>query len=60
MSAIRGNLRRLLADQRGATAVEYALIASLIVIAAMGGITALGGGANGMWSNLSNTVQESE
>ena len=60
MSAIRRNLRRLLSDKRGATAVEYALIASLIVIAAMGGITALGGGANGMWSNLSNTVQESE
>ena len=60
MSAIRRNFRRLLSDKRGATAVEYALIASLIVIAAMGGITALGGGANGMWSNLSNTVQKSE
>ena len=60
MSAIRANLRRLFADDRGATAVEYALIASLIVIAAMGGITALGGGANGMWSNLANKVEESE
>ena len=60
MSAIRKNLRRLLAADRGATAVEYGLIASLIVIAAMGGIAALGGGANGMWSNLANTVQESE
>ena len=60
MIAIREKLRRLLADHRGATAVEYGLIASLIVIAAMGGITALGGGSNGMWSNLANTVQESE
>lgn len=60
MSAIRSNLRRLFADEGGATAVEYALIASLIVIAAMGGITALGGGSNGMWTNLLNTVQDSE
>jgi pilus assembly protein Flp/PilA len=49
-------LRRLLADDRGATAVEYGLIAALIVIAAMGGISALGGGAGGMWTELGNTV----
>lgn len=60
MSAIRRTLRKLIADDRGATAVEYALIASLIVIAAMGGISALGGGANGMWSNLASTVQDAE
>lgn len=56
MDAIRHNLRRLLADRRGATAIEYGLIASLIVIAMMGGLTALGGGANGMWGDLGNTV----
>ncbi|HET9458571.1 MAG TPA: Flp family type IVb pilin [Sphingomicrobium sp.] len=49
-------MRGLLADHRGATAVEYGLIAALIVIAAMGGISALGGGAGGMWSELGNTV----
>jgi pilus assembly protein Flp/PilA len=46
----------LLADRRGATAIEYALIAALIVIAMMGGLVALGGGTGGMWSDLSNTV----
>ena len=56
MGAIRTTLRRLLADQRGATAIEYGLIASLIVIAMMGGLAALGGGAGGMWTDLSNTV----
>jgi pilus assembly protein Flp/PilA len=50
-------LRRLCADRRGATAIEYGLIVALIAIAMMGGLTALGGGANGMWGNLSTTVQ---
>jgi pilus assembly protein Flp/PilA len=53
-------LRGLLADIGGATAIEYGLIAALIAIAAMGGMTALGGGSNGMWSNLQNTVVDSE
>ncbi len=60
MDAVRRNLRGLLADERGATAIEYGLIAALIAIAAMGGMTALGGGSNGMWSNLQNTIVESE
>jgi len=52
-------LRRLLADQRGATAIEYGLIASLIIIAMMGGLTALGGGAGGMWTKVNAEVQNS-
>lgn len=60
MDAVRRNLRGLLADERGATAIEYGLITALIAIAAMGGMTALGGGSNGMWSNLQNTIVESE
>lgn len=59
MDAIRSNLRRLLTDRRGATAIEYGLIAALIVIAMMGGLRAMGGGAGGMWSNISQAVQNS-
>ncbi len=59
MVAIRLLLRRLLADQRGATAIEYGLIASLIIIAMMGGLTALGGGAGGMWTKVNAEVQNS-
>jgi pilus assembly protein Flp/PilA len=51
-------LRRLHADQGGATAIEYGLIAALIAVAAIGGMSALGGGAGGMWSNLSTEVQD--
>ena len=54
MSAIRKMLRMLGADQRGATAIEYGLIAALIVIAMMGGLQALGGGVGGMWGKLAN------
>ena len=59
MIAIRSTLRRLLTDQKGATAIEYGLIAALIIIAMMGGLSALGGGAGGMWSKINNEVQNS-
>ena len=57
MTAIRKYLRTLRADDRGATAVEYGLIAALIVVAMIGGLNTLGGGANGMWGKINNTVQ---
>ena len=57
MNAIRKTLRRLPNDQKGATAIEYGLIVALIAIAMMGGLRALGGGAGGMWSNISSQVQ---
>jgi len=56
VDAIRKNLRRLGADKRGATAIEYGLIVSLIIVAIMGALANLGGGAGGMWSKLSNTA----
>ena len=59
MDAIRTTFRRLSRDNRGATAIEYGLIAALIVVAMMGGLSALGGGAGGMWSKINNTVQTS-
>ena len=56
MTAIRTTLRRLFADRRGATAIEYGLIAALIVVAMIGGLSALGGGAGGMWTELDEKV----
>lgn len=46
----------LFACRRGATAIEYGLIAALIVVAMMTGLQALGGGAGGMWTNVANKV----
>ncbi|MEM6682719.1 MAG: Flp family type IVb pilin [Pseudomonadota bacterium] len=36
-------LRNLRKDERGATAIEYGLIAALVSIAAIGAMTAMGG-----------------
>ena len=58
MLAIRTKFRRLRRDKRGATAIEYGLIVALIAIAMMSGLKALGGGAGGMWTNLSATADQ--
>jgi pilus assembly protein Flp/PilA len=55
--AIRKILRMLGADQRGATAIEYGLIASLIIVAMIGGLGMLGGSAGAMWGKLQATVE---
>ena len=57
MTAIRKHLRTLRADDRGATAIEYGLIAALIVVAMIGGLKTLGGGSNGMWGKIASLVQ---
>ena len=57
MLAIRIMGRKLRSDKRGATAIEYGLIVALIAIAMMGGLSTLGGGANGMWSVLDNKIK---
>ena len=57
MVAIRTTFRRLLADQGGATAIEYGLIVALIAVAAIGGFSALGGGSSGMWTDLKDKVE---
>ena len=57
MIAIRKTLCNLLADQRGATAIEYGLIAALIVIAMMGGLKTRGGGSGGMWTKVKTEVE---
>lgn len=58
MLAIRIYFSRLRRDKRGATAIEYGLIVALIAIAMMGGLRTLGGGAGGMWTNLSQTADD--
>jgi pilus assembly protein Flp/PilA len=49
-------LRKLCADKRGATAIEYGLICALICVAALGGLKALGGGVGGKWGDLAATI----
>ncbi len=42
----------------GATAVEYGLIVSLIVLAMFAALANVGSKTNGMWNNVSNTVSK--
>jgi pilus assembly protein Flp/PilA len=54
--AIRMIWRKLRVDARGATAIEYGLIAALIILGMIGGLQALGGGTNGMWGKILGNV----
>lgn len=56
MLAVRYYLRALKMDERGVSAVEYALICSLIIIAIVAGINALGGGLATMWATLDTKI----
>lgn len=49
-------LRRLRADQSGATAIEYGLIVALLAVACITGLASLGGGTNGMWGKIDGFV----
>jgi pilus assembly protein Flp/PilA len=43
--------------ERGATAVEYALIVALIALAIVVGVTAVGGGLNTAFNNIATEIQ---
>lgn len=48
-------MRELTRDETGVTAIEYALLASLIAIVASAGIGLLGVGVSGMWTHISDS-----
>jgi pilus assembly protein Flp/PilA len=45
-------LRNFLAAETGTTAIEYAMIAGLISVAVIGGVTLLGGNVATIYNNL--------
>lgn len=47
---------RFLKDESGATAIEYGLIAALIAVAIIGGVSALGTQANDTFMNVSTEI----
>jgi len=49
---------KLIRDTRGASAVEYALICALIVIAMIAGLNAVAGSTTTMWNDVSANVVE--
>ena len=48
--------RRLMKNERGATAIEYTLIASLIAVAAIAAMTSVGTKVNGVLSNVASNM----
>jgi len=56
MKRIREKFASLRTSRRGATAIEYGLIVSLVALGAMGGISAFGGGLSKMWNYVSQEV----
>ena len=47
---------RLARDQRGATAIEYALLASLIGLAAIGGFKSVGGSSSSIMGGIESSA----
>jgi pilus assembly protein Flp/PilA len=50
------SIASLLQDEEGATAIEYALIASLVSVVAVSSAFLLGGGLTALWDNMRNEV----
>jgi len=50
------NLLRVIRCERGANAIEYALVASLIAIAAYAAFENLGNKVDAMYNNISNNL----
>jgi pilus assembly protein Flp/PilA len=48
---------RVLKDRKGATAIEYGLIAALIAVAIIGGVTSLGTNAQGTFTKVADKMK---
>ncbi|MEZ6031383.1 MAG: Flp family type IVb pilin [Hyphomonadaceae bacterium] len=50
------NLFKFLKNKSGATAIEYGLIAALIAVAVIGGVSQLGSSANSTFTTISDSM----
>ena len=50
-------VRNFLSDESGVTAIEYALIASLIAVAIIGAVTSVGTSISGTFNTISTTLK---
>jgi pilus assembly protein Flp/PilA len=50
-------IRKLIRDSKGATAIEYGLIAALIAVAAVSAMGALGTKLNSTFNNVSDNLK---
>jgi pilus assembly protein Flp/PilA len=52
------HLRRFLQDETAATAVEYAVMLAMILLACLVGISLVGSEASGLWSDNEDGLQK--
>ncbi|ATI79009.1 Flp family type IVb pilin [Sphingobium scionense] len=50
-------IRKMLKNEKGATAIEYGLIAALIAVAAIGAMTSLGSKLGSTFNNVSGNLK---
>lgn len=50
-------IRKMLKDTKGATAIEYGLIAALIAVAAISAMSAVGGKVATTFNNVANNMK---
>jgi pilus assembly protein Flp/PilA len=50
------SIRKFLKNNKGATAIEYGLIAALIAVAAIGAMSSLGGKLNTTFNRVANNL----
>lgn len=54
---MRAAVRRFLRNRRGATAIEYALIASLVFLALLGGLSAYNNAMTGKYKFIAEKLE---
>jgi pilus assembly protein Flp/PilA len=59
VQVMRTFIRRLLADRSGPTAIEYGLIAALIAVVTIAGLTTLGTNLNSKYNSIATNVAAS-
>ncbi len=56
VSSMGKQIRRMFADRKGGTAIEYGLIAALVVIGMIASLGSLANQTVGMWGNVNTKV----
>jgi pilus assembly protein Flp/PilA len=55
-TGMRNFLNKLVGDKEGVTAIEYALIAALVAVVIIGGVSLLGSNIATVFSTVANTI----
>lgn len=56
LGGLKAAASRFAQDTRGATAVEYGMLAALLAVAIIGGMNSLGASNNGSWGKTADKV----